>query len=241
MKLFKIKSSFIHHQLFSFISTRRKLNIIKYNYFLSQKLDLSQKNYKEFFFQQKMKKYENYSYICNYWFQFQNDFKNIINKNLYQLFLNSLSTIDNFILKLTDKDFKLMIDNSYFKENIRIDLDEMYKIRFPNLILIKEDKLTDKIVKILKEIFDLFSINGKMSKEQSLELMKRIKRKNYNYEIYKLFSYDMDKDGFLLYEEFKKYYYDLIKNNLGLAWNNINNLGYNNYLKKNKKNDLDYL
>jgi len=241
MKLFKIKSSFIHQQLFSFVSVKKKLKIIKYNCYLNQKLNISSINYKEFFFQQKMKKYDNYSYICNYWIQFQNDFKNIIDKNSYQLFLNSLSTIDNFILKLTDKDFKLMIDNSYFKENIRIDLDEMYKIRFPNLILIKEDKLTDKIVKILKEIFDLFSINGKMSKEQSLELMKRIKRKNYNYEINKLFSYDMDKDGFLLYEEFKKYYHDLIKNNLGLAWNYINSLGYNNYLKKNKKNDLDYL
>ena len=241
MKLFKIKSSFIYQQLFSFVSVKKKLKIIKYNCYLNQKLNISSINYKEFFFQQKMKKYDNYSYICNYWIQFQNDFKNIIDKNSYQLFLNSLSTIDNFILKLTDKDFKLMIDNSYFKENIRIDLDEMYKIRFPNLILIKEDKLTDKIVKILKEIFDLFSINGKMSKEQSLELMKRIKRKNYNYEINKLFSYDMDKDGFLLYEEFKKYYHDLIKNNLGLAWNYINSLGYNNYLKKNKKNDLDYL
>ena len=241
MKLFKIKSPFIHQQLFSFISTRRKLNIIKYNFFLNQKLELSQINYKEFFFQQKMKKYENYSYICNYWLQFQNDFKNIIEKNSYQIFLNSLSKLENFILKLTDKDFKLMINNIYFKENVRIDLENMYKVRFPKMILIKEGQLIDKIIKILKEIFDLFSTNGKMSKEQSLEFMERIKIHNYTNEIKKLFSYDIDKDGFLLYEEFENYYYDLIKNNLRLAWNNINNLGYNNFLAKNGEYDLNYL
>ncbi len=56
MKLFKNKSPFIHQQLFSFISTRRKLNIIKYNCFLNQKLELSQINYKKFFFSQKIKK-----------------------------------------------------------------------------------------------------------------------------------------------------------------------------------------
>ncbi len=60
--------------------------------------------------------------------------------------------------------------------------------------------------------------------------MEKIKIHNYTNEINKLFLYDMDKDGFLLYKEFENYYYNLIKNNLRLAWNNFNNLGYNNII-----------
>ncbi len=57
-----------------------------------------------------------------------------------------------------------MINNIYFKENIRIDLENKYKVRLPKINLIKEGKLIDKIIKILKEIFDLFSTNGKSLK-----------------------------------------------------------------------------
>ena len=34
----------------------------------------------------------------------------------------------------------------------------------PKLLLIKDNKLTNKIIKILKEIFDLFSFDGKRIK-----------------------------------------------------------------------------
>ena len=91
-----------------------------------------------------------------------------------------------------------------------------------------------------------------MSKSQSIEFMKKIKRNNdedsfdidnYNYDIDKyikeLFSYDIDKDGYLLFEDFIQYYYDLINKDLGEVWYDLKKLGYNNYLNENY--DLDYL
>ena len=59
--------------------------------------------------------------------------------------------------------------------------------------------------------------------------------------IYKLFSYDIDKDGYLLFEDFIQYYYDLIKSDIDIVWEDLNNLGYNNFLEKNEKYDLEYL
>ena len=93
------------------------------------------------------------------------------------------------------------------------------------------------INKIFKEAFDSFSTNGRMSKEQSLNYLKSIKRKNN--ENKKLFSYDIDNDEFLLFEEFLKYYYDLIKKNSNHVKKDLNNLGYNNIFNNNY--DLYYL
>ena len=36
-------------------------------------------------------------------------------------------------------------------------------------------------------------------------------------------------------------YYDLIKKRLYIVWKDLNNLGYNNFLEKNEKYDLEYL
>ena len=53
--------------------------------------------------------------------------------------------------------------------------------------------------------------NRKMYKSQSIEFKKVIKKNNYEYSydideyINKLFSYDMDKDGYLLFEDFIQY------------------------------------
>ena len=45
---------------------------------------------------------------------------------------------------------------------------------------------------------------------QSIDFMKAIKT-NQNRDINKLYLYDIDKDGYLLLEDFIQYYYDLIK------------------------------
>ena len=45
-----IKSKYIFQELFSFITSKRKFKIIKYNSFLHNKLDLSIIDYKEIFF-----------------------------------------------------------------------------------------------------------------------------------------------------------------------------------------------
>ena len=236
----KIKSQYIFHQLFSFISEKRKFKLIKYNLFINKKLDLSIKNYKEFFFQTKIEEYDNYSHIYNYWMKFQNDFQNIIDENSYNLFISSLSKKKDFILKLFDKEFNRMINDSYFQNNISVEIEDMDQKLIPKILLIKDNKLTNKTQIILKEIFDKFASNGKMYKVQLLEFMKKIKR-NDDDNINDIFLYDIDNEGFLLFENFIKYYYDLIKTRLYLVWNDLNYLGYNIFLEKKKTFDLDYL
>ena len=61
-----------------------------------------------------------------------------------------------------------MIENKYFKENPRFEIEE---INYPRLLLIKENKLTNKAINTFKNIFNLFSINGKMNKEQSINYL----------------------------------------------------------------------
>ena len=56
MKLLKIKSPYVLHELFSFISEKKKYKVIKYNTFLNKKLELSVFDYKFFFFTNKDKK-----------------------------------------------------------------------------------------------------------------------------------------------------------------------------------------
>ena len=199
-----IKSKYIFQELFSFITSKRKFKIIKYNSFLHKKLDLSIIDYKQFFFQLKIEEYN------DYWIKFKNDFKDIIDENSYELFINCLSNKKDFILSLYDKDFNFMINNSNYKDNIFVEIQKMSIDDIPKILLIKDNKLTNKINKILEEIFDLYSSNGKMSKSQSIEFMKKIKRNKDDY-INELFSYDRDKDEYLLFEDFIQYYYDLIK------------------------------
>ena len=126
MKLLTIKPNVLQ-DLFSFLKNKRKFKIIKYNIPLHKKLDISNDDYKELFFKNKLQTY-NYFYIKTYWNQFKNDFKGIINIDLYNLFLNILSTIKNFNLKLNDKDFNLLINNSYFKKNARIIIENLNKL-----------------------------------------------------------------------------------------------------------------
>ena len=224
-----IKSKYIFQELFSFISSKRKFKIIKYNSFLHNKLDISIIDYKQVFFQFKIEEYK-----------FKNDLKDIIDENSYEFFINCLSNKKDFILSLSDKDFNFMINNSNYKDNIFVEITKMSIDDIPKILLIKDNKLTNKINKIFKEIFDLYSSNGKMSKSQSEEFMEKIKRNN-NSNINELFLYDIDKDGYLLFEDFIKYYYDLIKSDIDIVWEDLNNLGYNNFLEKNEKYDLEYL
>ena len=237
MKISKIKSFYSLNELFAFISDKRKFKIIKYNIYLNKKLDLSIDDYKEFFFQKKINKYD-YVFINDYYIEFKNDLNDIIDDNSYNLFLNALSKKKDFILNIKDKDFKLMIENKYFKENPRFEIEE---INIPRLLLIKDNKLTNKAINTFKNIFDLFSINGNMNKEQSINYFT-----NFGYDEWRsnnrskeLFLYDKDKDGFILFEDFIKYYYDLINQDLKDVWYDLKKLGYNNYLNENY--DLDYL
>ena len=237
MKISKIKSFYSLNELFSFISDKRKFKIIKYNIYLNKKLDLSIDDYKEFFFQKKINKCD-CVFINDYYIEFKNDLNDIIDDNSYNLFINALSKKKDFILNIKDKDFKLMIENKYFKENPRFEIEE---INYPRLLLIKDNKLTNKAINTFKKIFNLFSINGKMNKEQSINYFENCECYGLTFDdrIDVLFVYDKDKDGFILFEDFIKYYYNLINKNLNEVQEDLANLGYNNYLNENY--DLDYL
>ena len=57
-----------------------------------------------------------------------------------------------------------------------------------------------------------------------------------------LFSnYNINNDGLLLFEEFLKFYFDLIKNKINVVWDDLYRLGYNNLLEKNKEIDYEYI
>ena len=155
MKISNIKSFYSLNELFSFISEQRKFKIIKYNIYLNKKLDLSIDNYKECFFQKKIKKYD-YVFINDFYIKFKNDLNEIIDDNSYNLFLNALSKKKDFFLNIKDKDFNLMIENKYFKENPRFEIEEIEEIDYPRLLLIKDNKLTNKAINTFKNIFNLF-------------------------------------------------------------------------------------
>ena len=47
------------------------------------------------------------------------------------------------------------------KEYIRINIDDLFQSNIPKILLIKDNKLTNKTIKTFKDIFDLFSIDEK--------------------------------------------------------------------------------
>ena len=124
-----------------------------------------------------------------------------------------------------------MIENKYFKENPCFEIEGINHLR---LLLIKDNKLTNKAINTVKKIFDLFSINGKMNKPQSMNYFQNCGYNVWfiNNKINKLFIYDKDKDGFILFEDFIEYYFDLINEDF-IVWGNLEKLGYNNYLNYN--------
>ena len=59
-------------------------------------------------------------------------------------------------MRLSDEYFNLMINNSYFKENISINLDDLIEENIPKILLIKDNKLTNKTISTFENIFNLF-------------------------------------------------------------------------------------
>ena len=121
MLLKKIHSKYLIPELFSFIKENKILKLIKGNSFLNKNLNISSKVY---FFKKKIENY-NFYYINDYYQKFKNDFNSIINneEELKELMLNCLSQNENFELKISDENFNLILNNPYFKEKIRINLN----------------------------------------------------------------------------------------------------------------------
>ena len=54
-----------------------------------------------------------------------------------------------------------MINNSYFKENISINIDDLIEENIPKILLIKDNKLTNKQLKLLKIFLIYFQLMKK--------------------------------------------------------------------------------
>jgi hypothetical protein len=250
----KIHGEFLLQELFSYISEKKKLKLIKNNLYLIKKLNFKIDDFKLYFFQKKIKEYE-FFYINDYYIQFCNDFTSIIEnkEELRKIFLNSLSKNNNFDLNILDDDFDYIFKNKYFKNNIRINMNEinnikdLFKNNIPKILLIKNNKLTDKAIKTFQEIFNLFSTNGKMNKIQGAQFVNSMMNMNIqinenNKYVNNLFSkYDIDNDGLLSFEDFNHFYFNSIKNKIDSVWKHLYLLGYNNLLEKNKEIDYYYI
>ncbi len=199
----KIHGEYLLQELFSYISEKKKLKLIQNNIYLIKKSNLTFDDFKFYFFQKKMKMYD-FFYINDYYNEFDKDFSSIIEnkKELTTIVLNSLSKNNNFDLNILDYDFDYIFKNQYFKNNIRINMDEINNIKdlfhIPKILLIKNNKLTDKAIKTFKDIFNLFSTNGKMNKIQGAQFVNSMMNMNIqinenNKYVNNLFSkYDID-------------------------------------------------
>ena len=224
-------------ELFSFIPKKQITNIILNNHFLNSKLE-TLKLIKTKFFNERIKNYE-FNYVEEYLNKFKEDYNELIKEEeLDDLVYNCLSKKKNFYIKLSDKDFFSLIKNNYFNEHLSIEIDNLLNEIIPKIPLIKDNKLTEEILNILKNIFDSFSFNEKLTKDEASNLMSKIMNKEIKENdkiISDLFNYyDSDKDEYLNFEDFCKFYYKRIKNNIDEVWKSLYNLGYNNLLKQNE-------
>ena len=163
----------------------------------------------------------------------------------------------NFYIKLSDKDFFSLINNNYFNEHLNIEIDNLLNEIIPKIPLIKNNKLTEEILNILKNIFFSFSFNEKLTHDQASISNKIISDLFYCgsdkdeylscWENYFDSFYETEDESnsmseitefrekkYLTFEGFWKFYYKRIKSDIDKVWKSLYNLGYNNLLKQNE-------
>ena len=222
MLILRIRSKYIFQQLFSYCSDKKIFKIIKYNKRLYEKLDL---NYKELLIQKKIEKYDKYQYIENYWINFKNELSDGLmeEENLLNLFYNALSKSKNFILDIRDENFNIIFNNLCFKKNLKIKLESLNEMEdlFPFILFSKNGKLEEKTVKVLQEIFNMFSKNGKMSLEEASDYFSLLE------EIEDNELSNLNENGYISFQNFQKYYSELIEKTPDSARSHFLKLGYN--------------
>ena len=109
----------------------------------------------------------------------------------------------------------------------------------PKVPLIENDQLTKKAKKTFSEIFEMYSSNGKMNREQCGNFVyKVIESKSYigpnDKRVIDVFNnYDYDKDDYLDVNGFYNFFYDsIMQDKLKVVWENIKVFDYRNDLKK---------
>jgi ubiquitin carboxyl-terminal hydrolase 34 len=107
----------------------------------------------------------------------------------------------------------------------------------------KSGNFTPKAAAVFAEIFQNFSTDGKMSKEQCAGLVTACTG-NYSHQddpnITRLYEqYDKDKDGFLEEKNFQDFYCDASKNKKQTVWQNLHHLNYRNDLVRGDQVQLE--
>ena len=218
-------SIYLIRELFTFIPKNKQFKLNKYNSYLIKILQLKD-DFQTLNFQKKIEKYD-WFYIKDYYDEFYKDFNSIIqNEKINQIFYNCLSKKKNFDLNILDDKFDLMINNTYFKQKIRINMDD---IKIPKLSLIKDNKFIDKLIQILKDSFNQFSTNGEMNDIQFRLFMNSLMKKNVN---------NFKTNNKILFDKFINIYFNYFKNKIDYVWNYLYSLGYNNLLDN--KNEIDF-
>jgi ubiquitin carboxyl-terminal hydrolase 34 len=154
---------------------------------------------------------------------------------------------------LTDKDNGKLLSEK-FSNGIKINIAKSNILEeIPKEPLIDNGQLTEKAKKVFAEIFEEYSTNGKMDKEQcskfAYKAMDSHNPINSNDEkIIEMFEkYDYDKDDLLDLKGFYEFYLDsLLLNKETIVWDNIKAFNYRYDLKKindnldDFNNDSDY-
>ena len=150
-------------------------------------------------------------------------------------------------MKLTDEYFSNILNDNYFANNVRINLSDLSNDEIPRMILIKNNRFTEKALKTFKDIFLSFSNKEEMNKDQLYIFFIQFFQKKNDPIIRRevnncMLTYDSNRDGKLTFDVFIKLIYnELIILEPKIIWKYLNNLGYNNLLDKKKKIDFHYL
>ena len=154
------------------------LKLIKNNSYLIKKIDYSIYDFKQFFFQKKIEKYD-WFYIKDYYKEFYKDFNLIIQneKELNEIFYNCLSKNRNFDLNILDNNFDLMMNNSYFKKRIRINMEDVNIQNFKDNEFLKmnKNKFLEFMISMINKnkndenIYNLFSKFGNLNSQEEFE------------------------------------------------------------------------
>ena len=157
-------------------------------------------------------------------------------------------------VEVTDRDNGKLL-SKIFIEGTKINIDKSNILEYiPKEVLIKDGQLSEKVKKVLTEIFELYSTEGKMNREQCAQFAYRAVEANEpisaDDQRVKIFfsKYDYDRDDYLDINGFFQFFIDaiLIEKKVSTVWDNIKAFDYRYDLKKlnepleDYNNDDDY-
>ena len=157
-------------------------------------------------------------------------------------------------IEITDRDNGKLLSEKFI-EGTKINIAKSNILEdIPKVALIKDGDLSEKAKKVLSEIFDMYSSDGKMNREQCAQFACRAVDSNEpippeDQRVKVLFDkYDTDKDEFLDVNGFFQFFIEsiLIDKKVSTVWDNIKAFDYRYDLKKlnepldDYNNDCDY-